>query len=231
MDANELHRLLRNLIRTGRVVDVDFNSKPPTCRVATGDSDTDGLQSNWVPWLTVAAGETREWLPISKGEKVVLLGPSGDLAQGIALRGLFSDALPAPDQSPRTHTRVYADGARISYDHSAHALTATLPAGATTRLAAPVSVTIETRSATLKADEVTLDSKRTTCTGALLVKGPLAFEAGLSGTGGDGQAAITIDGGAKFTEDVVAGEISLIGHPHRANGEFAVTTKPIPGAA
>ncbi|MBO7825419.1 phage baseplate assembly protein V, partial [Burkholderia pseudomallei] len=90
-------------------------------------------------------------------------------------RGVFSDAFPAPDHLPNTHTRVYADGARVSYDHDAHALTAELPAGATVRLVAPVSVTVETESAIVKAASVTLDAEQTTCTGALLVKGPLAF--------------------------------------------------------
>ncbi|UEP52281.1 phage baseplate assembly protein V [Burkholderia ambifaria] len=229
MDANEIQRQARNAVRKGSILDVDHGAG--LCRVAVGESDDDGLQTNWIPWLTPAAGGTREWLPPTKGEQVVLLGPMGDFAQAVALRGIYSDTSPAPDSSPSTHTRVYADGARVSYDHAAHALTAELPAGATVRVVAPVSVTVETDTATVKAKAVTLDAEQTTCTGALLVKGAFAFESGMTGKGGDGNAVMTIDGRADFTGDVVAGGVSLIEHPHQAQGEFARTSKPIRSGA
>ncbi|MCA8036743.1 phage baseplate assembly protein V [Burkholderia arboris] len=229
MDANEIQRQARNAVRKGSILDVDYGTG--LCRVAVGESDDDGLQTNWIPWLTPAAGSTREWLPPTKGEQVVLLGPMGDFAQAVALRGIYSDAAPAPDNSPNTHTRVYADGARVSYDHAAHALTAELPAGATVRIVAPVSVTIETQDAFVKAQAVTLDAEQTTCTGALLVKGAFAFESGMTGKGGEGGSVMKIDGRAEFTDDVVARNVSLVEHPHDAKGEFARTSKPIPGAA
>ena len=41
------------------------------------------------------AGADREWDPPTIGEQVVLLSPSGNLAQGVVLTGLFSDLIPA----------------------------------------------------------------------------------------------------------------------------------------
>ncbi|TKC83460.1 phage baseplate assembly protein V [Trinickia terrae] len=231
MDANEIQRLIRNLIRKGRVIDVDFDSKPPKCRVAVGEADDDGLQTNWIPWVSLAAGETREWLPLSKGEQVVLFGPMGDFAQGVAVRGFFSDEFPAPDHSPNTHTRTYGDGARISYDYATHALTADLPADATVRIVAPGAVTVQTQAATVKADDVTLDAKQTTCTGGLLVKGPFAFESGMTGKGGKDGATMKIDGGADFSRDVIAAGVSVSNHPHQAQGADALTSKPIASGA
>ncbi len=232
MDANEIHRKARNAVRKGSILDVDHANA--LCRVAIGETDDDGLQTNWIPWIAGTAGATREWLPPTKGEQVVLLSPMGDPAQAVALRGFYSNAAPAPDASPNTHTRVYADGARISYDHDAHALVAELPAGATVRIAAPVSVTIETKDATVKAETVTLDAQATVCTGAMTVKGPFAFEAGMTGKGGTdggGGNVMRIDGTAAFTGDVLAGNVSLAAHKHQALGQNAITSAPIPGAA
>ncbi|AHI64650.1 phage integrase family protein [Burkholderia thailandensis H0587] len=79
-------------------------------RVSIGESDDDGLQTNRIPWLACAAGET-------------------------------------------------------------------------VRLVAPASDTVETKSATVMATSVTLDSEQTTCAGALLAKGALAFESGMTGAG------------------------------------------------
>ncbi|WP_324657401.1 phage baseplate assembly protein V [Burkholderia thailandensis] len=226
MDANEIQRQARNAVRKGSILDVDH--KAALCRVAIGESDDDGLQTNWIPWLTPSAGATREWLPPTKGEQVVVLGAMGDLAQGVALRGVFSDAFPAPDHLPNTHTRVYADGARVSYDHDAHALTAELPAGATVRLVAPVSVTVETESAIVKAASVTLDAEQTTCTGALLVKGPLVFKSGMTGSGSAGGGHVMrIDGAADFTGEVRSMGKSLPFHTHQARGESAEVSPPL----
>ncbi|KWC25370.1 baseplate assembly protein [Burkholderia ubonensis] len=225
MDANEIQRQARNAVRKGTILAVDHAAG--LCRVAVGASDDDGLQTNWIPWLTPAAGGTREWLPPTQGEQVVLLGPMGDFAQAVALRGIYSDAAPAPDSSPDTHTRVYQDGARVSYDHAAHALTADLPAGAIVRVVAPVSVTVETQTATVKAQSVTLDAEQTTCTGALLVKGAFTFESGMTGKGGQGGGAtMQIDGAAIFTREVTSQGISLPHHTHREQGDGQLVSEP-----
>lgn len=231
MDANEIHRLIRNLIRKGQVADVDLTSSPPTCRVAVGNdaaaANDAGLLTNWIPWITVAAGTTREWLPPTTGEQVVLLCPMGDPAQGIALRGLFSDDAPAPDSSADTHVRQYPDGARLTYDHAAHALAAELPAGATVLVVAPGAVDVQTEAATVKASSVVLDAAQTTCTGALLVKGAFTFESGMTGKGGAGAgAAMKIDGAANFSGDVTSQGISLPRHRHREQGDGELVSAP-----
>jgi phage baseplate assembly protein V len=230
MEANKLQRLLRNLIRKGRIVAI--NPTAPACRVSTV-ADDQGLTTGWIPWLALTAGATREWLPPTVGEQVILLCPMGDPAQGVALRGLYSDVAPAPDDSPNTHVRIYPDGAVLRYDHSSHALAAELPEGATIELIAPDAVTVRTGNATIEADVVTLDARQTTCTGGLLVKGPFAFEGGMTGKGGkSGKGkAIRIEGGAEFTGDVIAAGVSVATHPHTGRGKDAPTSAPIKGAA
>ncbi|HDR9048585.1 TPA: phage baseplate assembly protein V [Burkholderia vietnamiensis] len=230
MDANEIQRQARNAVRKGSILDIDHAKG--LCRVSVGDPDEngDGLQTNWIPWLALAAGTTRDWLPPTKGEQVVLLCPMGDPAQGVALCGIYSDAAPAPSASADTHTRIYPDGAVIEYDHAAHSLKAELPAGATMLIVAPGSVTVQTKDATVQADNILLDGDATV-TKSLTVKGPLSFESGMTGKGGKGGATMQIDGGAQFTQDVTAAGVSVANHPHMAQGANALTSKPVKGAA
>ncbi|SIT76512.1 phage baseplate assembly protein V [Burkholderia sp. b14] len=232
MDANELCRLIVNLVRKGVVLDVNCASHPPTCRVAVGDvtdAQRAGLQTNWIPWMTLAAGTTREWLPPTKGEQVLLLCPMGDPAQGVALRGLFSDCVDTPSRDPAVHTRVYPDGAQLLYDHANHTLSATLPDGACAQIVSPGCVTVRTDAATIVANRITLDAEQTTCTGALLVQGPFTFESGMTGQGGQDSgsgATMTIDGQAHFTGDVTSQGVSLPHHTHRDQGDGQLVSAP-----
>lgn len=123
----ELNRLLENLIRFGIVAAVQL--VPPRVQVQTG-----GLKTTWLPWLAWRAGEDQEWDPPTVGEQVLLLSPSGQLANGVAVTGIFSDAVPANGERAGLHRRTYADGAVIEYDSVAHHLAAVLPDGGTTEL-------------------------------------------------------------------------------------------------
>ncbi len=195
MNLNDIYRLLLNLLRKGTVLEVDHDAE--LCRVECGE-----IQTNWIRWMAFAAGETRDWNPPTPGEQVLVLSPGGDMADAVALRGITTEDIPAPSHSPTTHTRTYPDGARIEYDHDAHSLVATLPAGGTVLLEAPGSVTVKTANATVEADKVlvkassiTLDAATTSCTGKLAVSGDVT-------AGGD----------------VKAGAISLTNHVHPETG-------------
>lgn len=213
MESNELTRLIRNLVRKGVIMAIDHSAA--TCRVSSGD-----LQTNWIRWMAVAAGETRDWNPPTVGEQVLLICPGGDPADALALRGIYSDDAPAPSNAAAKHVRIYPDGAVIEYDHAAHALTATLPAGGSVAITAPSGVTVTTETATVVATSVTLDAADTTCTGNLTVQGMLTSQGMITGQGGmaisssAGGAAAVITGGLTATEDIVAGTISLKGHRH-----------------
>ncbi|MEX4004915.1 phage baseplate assembly protein V [Paraburkholderia sp. EG285A] len=229
MDANEFRRLIVNLIRKGSVFDVDLTSNPPTCRVSVGDpddADNPGLVTNWIPFATTRAGKTREWNPLTKGEQVILLCPMGDPAQGIAIAGINSDAAPAPSHSADKHLRVYPDGAQLEYDHAAHALTATLPEGATVLIVAPGAVNMQTKQATVQADTITLDGDATV-TKSLTVKGPLTFENGMTGSAGEGGGSVMkIKGDADFDGEVKSQGISLPRHKHREQGDGELVSEP-----
>ncbi|UVE66950.1 phage baseplate assembly protein V [Burkholderia pyrrocinia] len=233
-DFADLNRRLESLLREGTVIDVDHDAR--RVRVESG-----GLETDWIRWLAQRTGNSIEWDPPTIGEPGLLLCPSGEPTTGLFLPGVYCDGHDSPSSSPNEHVRVYPDSARVVYDFAAHALTATLPAGATVHVVAPGSVTVETNTATVKAKSVTLDADDTTITGSLLVKGPLTFESGATGKGGGGTGGggpvIEIQGSAHFTGtvtadvDVQSRNVSLVGHPHQAEGEYARTSKPIPGGA
>lgn len=93
----ETTRRVENLARYGTVVAVR-HGKPARCRVKTGDNTTD-----WIQWFACrAGGETgRMWWPPAVGEQCLVLSPGGDLSQGVALLGLYSDANPQGSTDPK----------------------------------------------------------------------------------------------------------------------------------
>ncbi len=99
-------RLIGDLIREGVVV----AREGALCRVAIGE-----IESGDIPWLAGRAGTATIWSPPSIGEQVLVLCGEGDLARGIVLPGLYSDAHPAPadDESFRID---FEDGSWIGYD-------------------------------------------------------------------------------------------------------------------
>lgn len=88
----ELARAIRNMIRTGIVVETDLDAG--RCRVQTG-----GIYTDWLQWLTHRAGRSRtRWAP-SIGEQVMILAVGGELDTAFVLPGIYSDDNPAPSAS------------------------------------------------------------------------------------------------------------------------------------
>ncbi|WP_329601654.1 phage baseplate assembly protein V [Paraburkholderia antibiotica] len=237
--ANEAQRRARNANQTGRVIDVDVSDpSAPRCRVAIGDPTVDdqGQESDWIPFEVARAGGMRSWSAPSKGEQVRIACPNGDLSQGTVTGALYSEENPAPSVREDEHLFDFGDGARISYDEEAHKLTVALPEGGVIAMAAPAKVEITTTTAMVQAAEsITLDAPQTICRGALMVNGPLSFLSGASGESGpDGGPVLKMNGSAVYTGTVTAANfetpsgVSLVDHPHDAQGEFARTSKPIP---
>lgn len=82
------------------------------------------------------------WAPLSSGEQCAVLSPAGDLANGLVLPGLWSDANPAPSSDPHLFLIEFNNGAQISYHFATGKLTITLPAGGAADVSAPGGLTI-----------------------------------------------------------------------------------------
>jgi len=83
-----LDRRVRNLVREGRITGVDYARGVATV-------DMDGLPSRDIPWVQ-RAGDIKDWDPPTVGERVTVVSPTGDPAQGLITPGGWSDANPAP---------------------------------------------------------------------------------------------------------------------------------------
>lgn len=123
----DLFRRFENLIREGSISAADYQAN--LYRVKTGD-----IETGWLRCLTLRAGNDKAWHPVSVGENVLVLSPSGDLANGIILPSLFTGNNKAPSNNPAVRLFEFADGAVIEYDSATHKLSAVLPSGATTEL-------------------------------------------------------------------------------------------------
>lgn len=167
-------------MRFGTVASVDLAKGRVVVKV--GDVETADVR-----WLENRAGKTRTWSPPSEGEQVLLLCPSGEIAGGIALRGVSQEAFPFPGNSLRELIQ-FDDGAVLAYDPEAHKLDVTLPDGATIAVVSTGGVTIDAN-----AGAVTIDAS----SGGVSIKGDV-----------DVQGKITASG------DVKAGNISLQQHKH-----------------
>jgi len=133
-EITELNRRLANMITLGTVAETDY--KTAKVRVQIGE-----LLSGWLPWLTARASNDVNWWAPEVGEQVVVIAPSGDLAQGIVLTALYKDQYPPPADHPNVHTTHYdggADrgGATIEYDREKKHLKALLPNGGNAKLVA-----------------------------------------------------------------------------------------------
>ncbi len=135
MNITDILRRLENLIRLGTIAAVDHEAE--RCTISSGRLTIPNR-----PWLALRAGASSDWDPPTVGEQCILLSPSGETAQGIALIGLYSRQRPAPSNSANLRRRKYPDGAVIDYDHATHTLTATLPEGGKAKLVAPGGVSI-----------------------------------------------------------------------------------------
>ena len=110
---SEISRLLRNLIRTGVVSEVDTDGA--LCRVQTGE-----IQTGWINWLARRAGRSRDWWAPSVGEQVLLLAVGGELDTAFVLTGIYCDDFPAPSTS--------ADGWRVEFQTARSLSTSPIPA-------------------------------------------------------------------------------------------------------
>lgn len=183
-DLATLARLIENLIRFGTVAEVQL--KPPRVKIRSG-----AVLTRWLPWLAIRAGQDQIWNPPTVDEQVVLLSPSGQLGNGVALTGLFSNQHPANGDQEGLHRCSYRDGTVLEYDAIAHHLRAVLPAGGSVELI---------------------------CDGGLHIVGPILHQGDYTHQGAYLQTGSqVVDGQIETTGDVVASGISLVEHPHIGN--------------
>lgn len=130
------------IVREGRIVSVDRAAA--TCTVAVGDPDGEDGETvtDDIPWMAGRAGNSIVWAPPAEGEAVLLLAPGGDIAQAVAIPGIYSTAFPAPGNGTREFIR-FEDDAEFGYDPESGEADVSLPVGGKLRIVADGGVSIE----------------------------------------------------------------------------------------
>ncbi|EMP4585808.1 phage baseplate assembly protein V [Enterobacter hormaechei] len=156
----DILRLLRNLIRSGVIIETDLDAG--RCRVQTG-----GIVTDWLQWLTSRAGHSRTWWAPSVGEQVLILAVGGELDTAFVLPAIFSDDFPAPSTSADAFHIAFPDGAVIEYEPDTGALT--VSGIKTADVTASDTITATVPVVLIKAStRVTLDSPEVVCTNKLI---------------------------------------------------------------
>ncbi len=151
----EIMRLITNLIRTGVVTEVDRENW--LCRVKTGD-----LETNWINWLTLRAGNARTWWRPSEGEQVVLLSLGGNLETAFALPAVYSNQFAPPSTSANACVTEHPDGGWFEYD----------PATGRWYVRGIKSMVIEAvDNITMKTSEFVLEADRTRINSEVVING------------------------------------------------------------
>lgn len=159
-NLQELARTLRNMIRTGVIVETDLDAG--RCRVQTG-----GIQTDWLQWLTQRAGRSRTWWAPSVGEQVIILAVGGELDTAFVLPAIFSDDYSAPSVSADALHIAFPDGAVIEYEPETSALT--VSGIKTADITASESITATVPMVLVRADtRITLDTPEVVCTNKLI---------------------------------------------------------------
>lgn len=156
----EIMRLITNLIRTGVVTEVDRENW--LCRVKTGD-----LETNWISWLTLRAGNARTWWRPSEGEQVVLLSLGGNLETAFALPAVYSNQFAPPSTSADACVTEHPDGGWFEYE----------PATGRWYVRGIKSMVIEAAdNITLKTSEFVLEADRTRINSEVVINGGVTRE-------------------------------------------------------
>ncbi|VWC58415.1 baseplate assembly protein [Burkholderia contaminans] len=198
---------------------------PPRVKVRVGD-----WVSDWLKWQAGAAGKVRQWRPPSVDEEVALWAPSGDLAGAFVAPGYYTEQHGGSGRSNPDETATdFPDGAFEQYNHASHEYLLSVPAGG--RIVFRIGGTefeLKADGATLRSAKLLADIPDSTFTGNTTTEQLLTFNGGMLGKAASTSGvAVQVQGGAEFTEDVVAAGISVSQHRHVEQGDGAPVGRPI----
>jgi phage baseplate assembly protein V len=116
-EHTESARRISNAIRYGVVKEADYKKALIRVEMQGGEILTD-----WIPWMTLRAGNDKFWWAPEVGEVMIVLAPSGELANAVALPAAFSNENQNADRAT-VQRQTFEDGTVVEYDREAHCLT------------------------------------------------------------------------------------------------------------
>lgn len=167
---------MNNIVRSGRVEAV--NPSLARCRIRTGE-----LLTDWLPWLTLAAGggnQARHWRVPAIHEECLLLAPGGDLAQAIALPGLFCEDMPPNADSPDIERHDFSATDYWQHDRAAGELIFDIASSLTLKVG-DSTLTLMPGGTKLTTPSLTVDSPQSDFSGNVAIAGGISVGGGGSG--------------------------------------------------
>ena len=157
----------------------------------------EGMETDWLPMTTPAAGGNQFYSLPDEGEQVVcLLDARGE--NGCVIGAIYSTADKPPASSKDNWVRRFKNGTIIEHDRKTG------------------DILVKTNGVvTIDADAVVQKT--------LTVEGLFTYTAGMSGKGGSGASA-KIDGGIEGTGDIKSKGISLPDHTHTGDSGGTTST-------
>ncbi|HIE5945993.1 TPA: phage baseplate assembly protein V [Burkholderia cepacia] len=222
-ELGEMDRRMACLTQSAVVEAITYD--PPRVKVRVGD-----WVSDWLKWQAGAAGKVRHWRPPSVDEEVALWAPSGDLAGAFVAPGYYTEQHGGAGRSNPDETATdFPDGAFEQYNHASHEYVLSVPAGG--RIVFRIGGTefeLKADGATLRSAKLLADVPDSTFTGNTTTEQLLTFNGGMQGKAGKGGGvAMKVQGGAEFTDDVVAAGKSVSKHKHREQGDGELVSPPV----
>jgi phage baseplate assembly protein gpV len=104
-DVEDLRRRMAGLIRYGVVISVDPAAGKVRLKIGAATEGGDALTAS-LPYMQTA-GAVRGHNPPSVGQQMMILSPSGDMRQGVALPLTWSDAIASPGNSLDDHILTF----------------------------------------------------------------------------------------------------------------------------
>lgn len=120
-EATDIDRRAQDVVKFGKIHEVDLKKKPPSYRVLIGDeNDEDNhIITDWLPASGSRAKGDRETHFLEKGEKVALLCEGGELATSYVMpAGQFTEEEDEKETTDKAGVwkKVFKGGGSISYD-------------------------------------------------------------------------------------------------------------------
>jgi phage baseplate assembly protein V len=140
-EHTEASRRVSNLIRYGVVKEADYENALIRVELQGGE-----LLSDWIPWVTLRASNDKFWWAPEEGEVMMLLSPSGELANAVALPAAFSNQNQNGDR-PTVQRQTFEDGTVIEYDREANRYTIDATASSGSVVVKAQTVTVEAQGA------------------------------------------------------------------------------------
>lgn len=124
LNSADLHHRLSRIIAFGKVAETDYDKA--RVKVTIGEWTT-----TWLPWVTARASNNVNWHAPEVDEQVLVLSPSGDMAQGVVIGAVYQGEQQQQlmndievENRPHVHRTKYQDGTVIEYDRQNNILKA-----------------------------------------------------------------------------------------------------------